>query len=253
MNLEILQKEIKILQKEIKMIQDVSIREFTIACLKAAPSYFWEVASSSTGKYHPVQSNGIGGLIRHTRAVVYFANKLCEVYDVSHEYKDCIISACLLHDIVKYGEPKGLYTTKTHDFDGARFVENIAKTCTISSLLLSDIVDGIEWHMGRWTKRADKVRKFPSEYSMIAEIVHLADVISSQKAISLDFLDESSEVDAGIKDGTLQMPFGKHKGLSFEEIPSDYLRWMRDNIDDTKLKTAAINELSFRDTHNTHR
>ena len=243
----------ELLQKEIDMIKDFEIKTFTTMCLNRAPSYFWEVASSSTGKYHPAQSNGSGGLVRHTRAVVYFANKLCEVYGVEHEIRDCIISACILHDIVKYGEPKLPHTTKTHDFDGARFVEIIAKEQSLSESKTFDIIEGIEWHMGRWTKRKDGLTKsFPTEFSMVSEIVHLADVISSQKAISLNFLEDGVPVEEGVKDGTLKMFFGKHAGKTFKEIPSDYLRWMRDNMNEEKLKKAAYTELSFRDTHNTH-
>jgi len=242
-----------LLQKEIDMIKDFEIKAFTTLCLARAPSYFWEVASSSTGKYHPAQSNGSGGLVRHTRAVVYFANKLCEVYGVEHEVRDCIISACILHDIVKYGDPKLPHTTKTHDFDGARFVEIIAREQSLSESKTFDILEGIEWHMGRWTKRKDGLTKtFPIEFSIVSEIVHLADVISSQKDISLNFLEEGATVDKEVRDGTIKMPFGKHKGKSFEEIESDYLRWMRDNMEDDRLNKAAKNELSFRDTHNTH-
>lgn len=49
------------------------------------------------------------------------------------------------------------------------------------------------------------------------------------------------------------MPFGKYKGQTIEEIPSNYLRWMTDNLDDKPALTAAAKkELRYRDIHGLH-
>jgi len=84
------------LQPELNQIVDKQIKAFTEHVLNNAPDYFWLVSSSSSGKYHPEQSQGEGGLVRHTKAAVYFAVKLCEVYGVTGSMKDCVISACIL-------------------------------------------------------------------------------------------------------------------------------------------------------------
>lgn len=55
-----------------------------------------------------------------------------------------------------------------------------------------------------------------------------------------------------MNDGTMTMPFGKYRGKTIEELPSGYLRWMRDNVEDDDLVDAADDELQFRDIHNTH-
>lgn len=55
-----------------------------------------------------------------------------------------------------------------------------------------------------------------------------------------------------MNDGTTIMPFGKYKGRTIEEIPSSYLRWMRDNLEDDDLTDAAYAEIEFRDIHQTH-
>lgn len=50
------------LQPELDQIRDEQIMTFTRYVLEKAPTYFWTVPSSSSGKYHPPQSNGEGGL-----------------------------------------------------------------------------------------------------------------------------------------------------------------------------------------------
>lgn len=241
------------LRPELEMIQNQSVKNFTIDCLREAPDYFWTHPSSSSGKYHPPQSNGEGGLVRHTKAVVYFATKLCEVYGFTGDDMDCVLSACILHDIVKYGWPIARpHTTKTHDLEGTIFIGRIAEKTNFSQSLIERISDGVCWHMGRWSTRTDGNKKvFPQEFSRTAEIVHLADVIAAQNQVSLIFLDSLDEK-VKINDGTFIMPFGKHKGKTMEEIPSDYLKWISESFmepKDFKIMQAAVKELNFRHEH----
>jgi putative nucleotidyltransferase with HDIG domain len=185
------------LQQELNQIADNKIRDFTQHVLKSAPEYFWTVPSSSSGKYHPEQSNGEGGLVRHTRAVVYFAVKLCDVYSVIGTEKDCIISACILHDIVKYGEVKLPHTTKNHDYEGAMFVKKLGEAYDLDREALLIIVGCVAWHMGRWTDMTgrNRAQKFPEDYTKPQMITHLADVISAQKNVALSHI--SAEACAG--------------------------------------------------------
>lgn len=175
------------LQPEVQLIADSKIREFIEYLLLKAPSYFWEVPSSSSGKYHPEQSNGEGGLVRHTKAVVYFATKLCDVYSVVGIEKDCILAACILHDIVKYGEVRQSHTTKNHDYEGAMFVMRHGQDVGLDKESLAVIAGCVAWHMGRWTDMTgrNKAQSFPDDYTKPQMIIHLADVISAQKNVSL--------------------------------------------------------------------
>jgi len=59
----------------------------------------------------------------------------------------------------------------------------------------------------------------------------------------------------GQPDGSMVIPFGKHKNEAIADVPSAYLRWMVDNLDDDKaeLIEAAEFELDFRDKWQTHK
>lgn len=182
---------------ELEMIKNEEIREFTAKMLELAPQYFFHVASSSSGKYHPPQSSGEGGLLRHTRSVIYFADRLCTMEDITGDDRDAILSACLLHDICKYGLPGGKHTISTHDFVGAFFINAQAKSLGYEEAeWLKPILSAVVNHYGRWTKRdyncKQPIKKFPEEYTTVDRIVHTADYISASSEVSLSFLNESS-------------------------------------------------------------
>ena len=50
---------------ELNYIKDENFRNNIEKILNSLPEYFWKVAASSTGKYHPEFSLGEGGLVRH--------------------------------------------------------------------------------------------------------------------------------------------------------------------------------------------
>lgn len=54
-------------------------------------------------------------------------------------------------------------------------------------------------------------------------------------------------------DPELVMPFGKHKGRIIEELPSSYLRWLAENLEDEdEVVEAAEAEYNYRRDHGGH-
>ena len=54
----------------------------------------------------------------------------------------------------------------------------------------------------------------------------------------------------------MKMPFGKFKGKDIEEIPSSYLKWIAENIDEKKngdLVFEADKEYQWREKNNCHK
>lgn len=52
--------KIKVFETELKWIQNPEIRNFAEKAVSLLPDYFFEVAASSTGKYHPTYAIGPG-------------------------------------------------------------------------------------------------------------------------------------------------------------------------------------------------
>jgi hypothetical protein len=184
------------LVREINMIKCPDIQRFTRNILGKALPYFWSVGSSSTGKYHPEQSNGEGGLVRHTMATAYFAKEFSACFGLAGRDADLAVAAAILHDICKYGIPGGKHTTNIHDKESADYVMALGKAYiatpeagTFTAADLVEICKGIAFHMGTWTKHERK-KEFPYEYSRIELCVHMADMASSRKEVKLAYLEE---------------------------------------------------------------
>jgi len=90
---------------ELDYIEHESMRVLASNLIEQLPDYFFKVAASSTGKYHPDYAQGVGGLVRHTKAAVRIAMELLRLscYRDLLKFKDCILVALLLHDGWKHG------------------------------------------------------------------------------------------------------------------------------------------------------
>ena len=86
---------------ELKYIKNKKYRDNLEIMLNLLPQYFFKVAASSTGKYHPSFSLGEGGLVRHTKTAVNFAISLFDIYKLDESTKDLIIISLLIHDGLK--------------------------------------------------------------------------------------------------------------------------------------------------------
>ena len=180
-------------EKEINLIQSEDMRMFTKWYLdEKAPKYFWEIGASSSGKFHPQFSQGVGGLVRHTKAVVMFAEELLRMSSYAYmkeEYKDYVILACIVHDTCKYGK---VNYDKTEYSAHARNAADLVYESWVeyygenpSEFLLNAIVS----HMGQWTENKDE-RPFTS----VDRCVHMADYMASRSFIDIpQIVDEYKE------------------------------------------------------------
>lgn len=180
------------LNTEISLISNVKLREFVFFVLGKLPNSFFEKPASSSGKYHPPQSNMYSGLLNHSRMVVYLAKKLCEPFNLQQKDVDIVIAAAVLHDGLKYGLIEQKHTTQTHAIDMAKFIKILGKSFPEISDEISVLSDAVLFHMGRWSIEHKEMprKKFPEEYSTVERIVHLADVVSTMPNISFTFIND---------------------------------------------------------------
>jgi len=158
-----------LLIQEAQKIQDEDIKSRTIMLLDEAPEDFWKNPSSSSGKYHPSDEQGVGGLAIHTLRVVRIAWYLLEAHNPVQEVKDIILAACLLHDIRRYG-PKTNPSHHSVNRHPDLAADLIQKRFDHSA---DEISGCVRTHMGRWS-RGEKPQTF-EEW-----LVHEADNIASK-------------------------------------------------------------------------
>ena len=174
----------KFFTREINLIKNEDFKSFMREFLdNYVPSYFAESGASSSGKFHPKFSQGEGGLIRHTKAVVMFAEELLRMSSYMYmkdDYKDFVIMACIAHDTAKYG--LAVYDKKEYPNHG----KNAAKLLNMAWYEYFGIeapeylLSAIRSHMGQWT--TDKEDR---PFTNIDRCVHMADYMASRSFIDI--------------------------------------------------------------------
>ena len=174
--------------REYDLIKDVVVRNAVVQYMeKVVPDYFWKIGASSSGKYHPKFSQGEGGLVRHTKAVVMFAEELLRMSNYAYmkdEYKDYVIAACIVHDTMKYG---------AIEYNKEEYKNHAQKASQMFTNFMFDwvgycpemLTNAIACHMGQWGE--DK------PFTNIDRCVHMADYMASRSFIDIPQIIEEWE------------------------------------------------------------
>ena len=168
--------------EELASIKNQEIKQFVFDVFeKLTPDYFWTVPCSTSGKYHPQVSLGVGGLIRHVKLAVWWGIELARAMELE-QYHDEVVAALLLHDLIKNGKgldsngrPLEQGVTGTHGVTLAKQIDN-GFTNQLTPESRVRILDGIAGHMGIWT--TDMAYRPIQEF---AKLIHLADYCASRK------------------------------------------------------------------------
>lgn len=185
-------RKVAALAQEIDFIKDDKIRNFAKVAVSSLPDYFFEVAASSTGKYHPSYALGEGGLLRHTKAAVRIANDLLslEMYgSYSQMEKDIMILGLILHDGLKHGETLSPYTIAEHPIVCASWIKDTLPWKEYLSyaqvVLLCEVISS---HMGQWnTSYKTNEEILPKPRSRYQKFVHQCDYLASRKYLEFNF------------------------------------------------------------------
>lgn len=187
----------EVFNKEYSYIKNKKYVENIGIIIDLLPDYFFEVAASSTGKYHPNFSLGEGGLVRHTKAVVRIAQELLSNNSVFNSFtsdeKDMMICAMLIHDGLKHGLVKSEYTVFDHPLQISKFVKDNKNKLTLNEEEIKFICDAVETHMGEWTKdyKGNEVLTKPT--TKYQKFVHMCDFLASRKFLDIKFKENEIE------------------------------------------------------------
>ena len=158
-----------------------------------APDYFFKVAASSTGKYHPAYALGDGGLMRHTKAVLRIYNYIIGLEQYQNQFDERWIDlgrvACLAHDIQKSGtaetyeekvkDGKKVFTVFNHPLLAAGYIRNYKGLC-LEDDELEIIADAVSSHMGQWNTSDRESIVLLKPKLQLGKIVHVADYLASR-------------------------------------------------------------------------
>lgn len=260
-----IQKEdrVKLFINELNDITETKVRDFAKILIENADDYFFEIAASTTGKYHPQFDLGVGGLVRHTRCVAFMAECEAKSRMFSEHETNLLIVAALAHDIKKLGDGSGQYTVGDHPQWAADYVMKTQEenkglltkkdATTIANIVLS--------HMGQWGQKDG----MPLPKTELEKALQAADYIASRKEIlGFDFrptenvngfgekAETKPQVQSSGNPGDYVFPFGKNIGKSIKEVyeieknnmQKSYLMWMV-NKEDFNMTEARINTMCY--------
>ena len=178
-------------EMEISYIKDKKIKEALIKTLKLLPDYFFSVAASSTGKYHPEYALGNGGLLRHSKAAMRIGFELLSNPAIGDKYtnheKDLMLMALLIHDGVKHGVPKEKYTRFDHPILMAEFLMEYEEEIGLEMEDIEFLGDVIKTHMGVWTKDYNGEEVLEPPKTKYQNFVHMCDYLASRKCLQVPF------------------------------------------------------------------
>ena len=195
-------------ERELKLIVDVdlqaAVRSYMEECVA---DWFYETGASSSGKYHPKFSQGVGGLVRHTKAVVMFAQELLRMNSYGYmkaEFKDYVYAACIIHDTAKYG--------LTGELDKSVYPEHAANAAKMFKEWCEKnfdftpspyLLDAVRSHMGQWSTHPED-----KPFTTLDRCVHLADYMASRSFIDIPSITEEWEaVENPLPDDDSDLPF----------------------------------------------
>lgn len=184
--------KIKQFEREINYIKNEKYKENLKILIELLPDYFFEVAASSTGKYHPGYALGNGGLLRHTKAAAIIANELLNKNNTigsafTQNEKDLMIVALILHDGLKLGETKEKYTKFDHPILMANFIKKNKEKLSLDEKEIEFIATNIETHMGEWTQDYNGNEVLSKPKNKYQKFVHMCDFLASRKFLEVPF------------------------------------------------------------------
>lgn len=168
-----------LLYNQLKEIKDNDIRNFVKEVLDNAPLGFWKAPCSSSGKYHPTENQGEGGIIRHLIKCVVTAKDLCVYFQISEKDTNIVLAGTILHDIQKNGIPWEDRTHKDHANIGADFLMQFK----LKEPEKSEIINCVRYHMNRYAE-SEEDRKRASNPTLKEHIVQMTDMFCSRKYAS---------------------------------------------------------------------
>lgn len=260
--------KLKLFANEIGDIKNPKLRALATELIANADDYFFTVPASSSGKYHPQFDLGVGGLVRHTRCVAFFAKSIAESYCFSDDDKDAIIVAALAHDIKKQGDGKGSHTVWEHPTLAKDYILEVIEShqLDVPKKLAKMIAGAVHSHMGKWGNYPEFTKgnePLPMPSNEFEKALQSADYLASRKELmGFDFR-PTEKVDVQVIEEQInknyetmslaeleayEMPFGKHKGKTLKEIKhsgNGYLEWMVNATDFNNKDTQNIVKAYF--------
>ena len=239
------QEQLKLVEPILDTIENEDLRELCVAILEDLPEYIWIVPGSSSGKYHPIQDLGEGGLMRHQICVARMCNFKLQLDQNKNKFtskqRDCLRIACLVHDGRKSGNEDTGQTVHEHPCLMSLAIISMKERFPLLSNEISAIAECVISHMGQWntSKRSELV--LPEPKTMMQEFVHECDYLASRKDVEMLFDNWKKPELPDVNE--YKLTFGRHNGKTLIEVKASdpgYIEWLKENYGKEPVRSLLV-------------
>lgn len=181
----------RLLEEEINLIGNNSLKKSLRTFIDKWESKLIHMPCSFSGKYHPPEERGSGGLVLHIKRMCKLANGLKTQLSIDDNSFDILIAAIILHDMSnlmiyemndegKWIGNRELYKEWHEELSYAMFIPHFAPDVPLTSDLPLRLQALIHSHTGGWTPQ----NKQP--YRKLEIILSTLDYIDSREYVHVE-------------------------------------------------------------------
>lgn len=252
---------LKTFERELGWFKDEKKKKFGELLIENAPEYFFKIPASTSKKYHPPFDLIEGGLVNHTKCVMFMAHHLATAIRYDDNDHDLLLIGALAHDMWKLGGlegyPESQHTIWEHPQAAASYVK--AMYNTHEDLLGSrddmiKVCKAIHSHMGIFAHDPEYLKEgkqpMPKPEIEFEKNLHASDYLASRRElrdVSFYDIEQTGVLKKPLNEMTKEdleqyvIGFGKYKGLQLKEIDDEqYFDWVLEQKDFKKPEVQEI-------------
>lgn len=236
------EEKISVFQPYLDKFETDEMRLYCADMIALIPDYIFTMPSSTSGKFHNKTQCQLHGQVYHMIMFAEVMNYRLALKGNQEKFKspvqrDAMRCVPFFHDAVKCGWDGSKYTVHEHPMLAGQWVRDTNVDHDIDAKIKDAIAKMCERHSGEWTSSKKSKLVLPEPENAMELFCHECDILSSRSNIDMQPPEYLKEIFDEIKfefDPDWKMPFGKHKGLTLEEIRNvdrGYLTWAEKNVD----------------------
>ena len=237
------EQKVAVFQPQLDRFETDEMRLYCMDMIKLMPDYIFEIASSTSGKFHNKTQCQMHGQVYHIVMFAEILNYLLALKCNQEKFKspqqrDAMRCVPYFHDALKCGTDGRMYTVHDHPMLAGTWVRETKVEHDIEDKIKEAIARMCERHSGEWTTSKKSKVVLPEPENEMEKMIHMCDILSSRNNIDMlpsEYLqDVLTEMDGNIVfDEDFVITFGQFKDQKlidvFKQKP-DYIDWMENNI-----------------------
>ena len=237
------EQKVAVFQPQLEKFETEEIRLYCEDMIKLMPDYIFEIASSTSGKFHNKTQCQMHGQVYHIVMFAEVLNYLLALKCNQEKFKfaqqrDAMRCVPYFHDALKCDIDGKAFSVHEHPMLAGAWVRETEVEHDIEDKVKEAIARMCERHSGEWTTSKKSKIVLPEPENEMEKMIHMCDILSSRNNIDMlpsDYLqDVFDEIDGNIDfDEDFVITFGRFKDPKLIDIykhKPDYIDWLENNI-----------------------